>query len=427
MSLGLRLLAHLSSPALDSDSFLSTIEKWLLNQYAFIHPKFWRSEAGSHPILLCQLHPAAEDVELSLAQPDQLVVSANTTTVGPGYHMFLATLLKQLGNAIGAEWEKSLNESDEFGDETGYFFASDEIRLREEMTLWLSSLAGAFFNDPELSGCRDIALCLPMNPQFTSGSLVLTPMGPRDRDWLANTARDGHLGVDFFAWWNQGFTSEYFLNRARALMWTEVRWRAPIDSSEIGVLEDVADCLQKAYELGPTLTFPWSEWKQVLALLNRDDGLKTLLTSKADYSPSIGYRRNSVLVSLPGGWRIRVPGSFSEFTSDEQNVLSAMDPPREIWFTAYRFKSPSVEEFMAATNHIERSQLDLKIERHGYFATASISKMKTEKGDSYFSLKSSNISIAGRSVCTIIFPTQDQKEWALDTWRSLEPPPEPTT
>src|SRR5215469_18965428 len=110
MSLGLRLLAHLSSPVSEPSAFLSGVEGWLNRNYAFMRPKLFRTEIDSSPALLCTLHPAAEDLELVLIQPDQLLVSANTTTVGPGYHMFLVSLLKDLTKTIGASWERSQNE-----------------------------------------------------------------------------------------------------------------------------------------------------------------------------------------------------------------------------------------------------------------------------------------------------------------------------
>jgi len=56
-------------------------------------PRIRQGMVEAAPTLFCQLHPAAEEIELSLIDPEHIVVSANTTTVGPGYHIFLVSLL----------------------------------------------------------------------------------------------------------------------------------------------------------------------------------------------------------------------------------------------------------------------------------------------------------------------------------------------
>jgi hypothetical protein len=60
------------------------------------------------------------------------------------------------------------------------------------MTAWLAGLAGTFFDGTFDSDSSGIALCLPMNPQFESTQLAMTPLGPRDREWLRRTAADGN-------------------------------------------------------------------------------------------------------------------------------------------------------------------------------------------------------------------------------------------
>ncbi|HXR40505.1 MAG TPA: hypothetical protein VN776_15495 [Terracidiphilus sp.] len=424
MSLGIRLLAHLSRPSTTQEELIVQMESWLRLKYSDMLPRTRREVVDSTPTLFCRMHPAAEEFELSFVGPSQLVASANTTTVGPGYHVFLTSVLKDLAHEFHARWVRAAEDSEDYGDETGYFFTGDEKRLNAEMMSWLAALAKIFFDGSLDPDDRGIALCLPMNPQFEVEQPASTPLGPRDREWLHRTAQDGGSGTDFFAWWTPGFNAEYYLGRALAQMWTDVRWRPPISESETLALEDVAGSLRRAYELNPSLRYPWAEWKQVLELLNRDGAEAELVNSRVEGEPTIGYRRKEVTVALPGGWGIKTPGSFSDFEPDDDNDLCAIDPPREIWFTAYRFEAASSPSaFESVKNDRKKSGADYLIERDDYFAQATISNKRRETGEEYFVLNSSNLAIGTRAVCTILFSDPDQEDWAVETWQSIQPPP----
>ncbi len=426
MSLGIRLLARLTEPPPTQEELIVRMDEWLRFKYSEMLPKTRREVVDSTPTLYCRMHPAAEDLELSFVGPSQFVASANTTTVGPGYHVFITSMLKDLAHEIHARWERPAEDSEEYGDETGFFFTGDAKDLNAEMTAWLAALANTFFDGSLDSEDGGIALCLPMNPQFEAEQPAKTPLGPRDLEWLRRTAQDGNSGTDFFAWWTPGMNAEYHLGRALTQMWVDVRWRPPINDLEKEVLGDVADSLRRAYELDTSLQYPWSEWRQVLTFLDRDGPELELVDSRAEGEPTIGYRRNHVTVALPGGWRIKTPGSFSDFEPDDDDDLCAVDPPKEIWFTAYRSEvTSSANEFQSAKKDKKNDPADFLIERDHYFAQAAISKKRRETGEEYFVLNSSNLAVGTRAVCTILFSDPDQKDWAIDTWQSIQPPTDP--
>lgn len=423
MSLGLRLLAHFSKPAQTQTDCSEQIEKWVRKRCSEMHPKTRREEVGSIPTLYCQFHPAAEEVELEFLGPSQLVVSANTTTVGPGYHVFVTSLLKELAQEFQAQWERPKDDSPDYGDETGFFFTGNENSLKDEMTRWLAAVASSVLDSPDSEGGGS-ALCMPMSPQFEVDAAAWGPLGPLSREWLQNTALNGASGMDFFAWPTPGFNAEYYLGRALAQMWVDVRWRNPVNEAERVVLEDVADSLHRAFEFDPGLHYPWAEWKQVLGFLNRKGKEAAFVTPHVEGPPVIGYRRKEIHVVLPGGWGMKIPGSFSEFESDDQNDLCALDPPREIWFTAYRFdRASSHNAFVTANRDEIRSHAEHTIEHENYFGSAALSKGRRSTGEEYFVLKSSNLAPRGRSICTILFSDAEEEDWAVNTWRSIVPPP----
>jgi hypothetical protein len=418
MSLGLRMLATLPETRPDAGPFLARLEEWLCTRYATMRPVTRIAQIGAVPGLLCKLHPAAENLEISLIEPRQLVASANTTTVGPGYHVFLTALLKDLAAETGAVWEP---ESEEYGDETGYFFDGDLDRLQTEMRSWLAALAGLFFNGALDSDSRGIPLCMPISPQFESTEAAITPLGPRDREWLRRTAADGSQGTEFFSWWQPGLDAAYYQRRALAQLWTDVRWRPSANEQEVSVLTDIADCLKMAYELDPSLEYPWAEWKQILEYLGTERPESVTVERQAHGTPLIGYRRNRILAGLTGGWSIRIPGSFTDFEVDEEGSLYAIDPPREVWFTAYRIEGETAKTFEARKTKMMNDHADRIIDRETYFAQANIRRVKRDSGEQYFVLDTSNLKIGAHSVCSILFSSADETGWAYDIWSSLEP------
>lgn len=424
MSLGFRLLARLSSPAFDPDQLMQGIENWVRKKYPDAVLRIRQGRVEPFPAVFCLLHPAAEEVELSLTSPDQVVASANTSTVGPGYHVFLASLLKDWAHDFHAAWDLPQESSDDYGDETDYFFSGDEESLFNNMTSWLQAVANSFFDGSLKADDQGMALCLPMDPQFEMQVPAITPLGPRGRDWLYETSKDGNRGKDFFAWWTPGFNAEYYSGRALAHMWSNVRWRSPVNDTEETILKDVANSLRSAHRLNPSLPYPWAEWQGILALLGGNDADKRLVSSHVEGNQTIGYRRRNVVVSLPGGWRMRVPGSFSDFVSDQDNDLCAVDPPREIWFTSHRSTSAAHREtFESVKKEMKQDGPEYLIEREDYIAKAMVSKKRRDSGEDYFVLNSSNATLDRRCVCTILFSQPGEKEWALEVWRSIQSPP----
>jgi hypothetical protein len=72
---------------------------------------------------------------------------------------------------------------------------------------------------------------------------------------------------------------------------------------------------------------------------------------------------------------MNVPGSFSDFAADDGGDLCAVDPPKEIWFTAFKFDVASSRRgFESAKNERKKTRADYLVERDGYFAQATISK-----------------------------------------------------
>ena len=263
-------------------------------------------------------------------------------------------------------------------------------------------------------------LCLPIGTIFESNARCLGPLGPRDEDWIKKVAENEDHGQDFFAWWNSGLNAEYFLGRALARMWTEIRWRKPISDLEHRVLKYVIGSLDIAYKLNPELEFPWAEWQEMLVFSGMENSEMDFVRDRASNTKaSAGYRRREVRVSLPAHWSLRIPGSFSSFIADEEGDLCAEDPPRTIWFTAYNFATEPEECFADACQRLLEKPPTMLVQYDRYLARAEIKKNNDED---YYILTSSNVCATGRCVLTVVFRDVDEREWAENVWRSLRPP-----
>jgi hypothetical protein len=252
--------------------------------------------------------------------------------------------------------------------------------------------------------------------------LAITPLGPREIDWFVGIS-DGTIEAKaFFPWFEKGLNAAYFLNRAYVHMWTSVRWRKPINDSETALLRSISNSLEMAYKLDPTLNFPWNEWCEILGLINKDTAEYEFVRAKAIGAGSVGYRRKIVRTQLPGYWSIETEGSFSDFESDEDGILSSFDPPREIWFTAYSFSADDpFNRFEEMRDELKAENPELIEERANYIASAEMEKKEAD-GQPYYILQSSNITLLNRCVCTIVFTNSEEKDWAIRVWRSLAHP-----
>ena len=89
MSLGLLLRGILPSSA-GEPTTLELVESWLRDTCGSVLRKIVIGEEYGFPALLVDLHPAAETLSIVL-EDSVIVASAQTSAVGPGYHISFAT------------------------------------------------------------------------------------------------------------------------------------------------------------------------------------------------------------------------------------------------------------------------------------------------------------------------------------------------
>jgi len=123
MGVGLRLIGRHEGGA----DLLSRVDDWIRQECR----EAWMAaanvtDADGRPALQVLLHPTAESVEIVSWDPKTLVVSAKTSSVGPGYHLYLCDVVKRIGEALSVAWDPPDAER-QTGDDTGFFHAGDVL------------------------------------------------------------------------------------------------------------------------------------------------------------------------------------------------------------------------------------------------------------------------------------------------------------
>src|SRR2546423_1432700 len=124
MGVGLYLQGHSGGGEAPSPkALLQRVEEWAVAKAGdpLTSWEIGKGHEGKSALFL-KLHPAAEVVEIAALGGGRLLVSAKTSSVGPGYHASLCDLLKRLGKSLGVTWAPPEEEGDEG---TRYFHRRD--------------------------------------------------------------------------------------------------------------------------------------------------------------------------------------------------------------------------------------------------------------------------------------------------------------
>ena len=375
----------------------------------WIEGKTFGLEGAGHPTLSLRLHPAAEAVSVVAAGQARVVVKASTGAVGPGYHRFICALLRQLGETLQISWAER-DDSNGVGDSTGYFDTGDVAALEREMFSHLREIASQALK-LRRRGSPTVAMPMREGLLFDHAGAFLTPLGPRDDAWLEAVRQDPTRGADVFPWWGPGITPTNRLNRALVRLWIEMVWRPPLLEGERKLFGDVAHQLERAWREDPSLPFPWREWRELLGFLGRGGTLAEEVSRRAGMEPDlarVGYRRGALRVSLPAGWVICVPGSLAE-ESLPDGTWVARDHRRQVRFVALEGQGgPTLPPAGRALTH------------RGARVVSEASVRFEASAAKEGSLTALCHSGGKRALCLITSTDHEDRDWALQTWRSID-------
>jgi hypothetical protein len=403
-------------------ALVDDIESWLREDAKEMLVALRRlpGDAGRTAVRL-RLHPAAGEVEVAVAEGGHVSAVGATAEVGPGYHTYLAHLLRRLGTENGITWEPPDVQAGT-GDLTGFFETGRREDAEGPLLVWLRDTLQRACDQRALRG-EPFELLAPTADRFTFDGAIATPLGPRDDAWLSAALANPRTAVEIWPWFADATDARYLLNRALCLMWTEIRWRPAIEEGEPEVVDEVLRLLRRAFPLEPSLPYPWREWKELLDIARDPDPMRERVDQEAAAAPEgppIGYRRNPVRV-VQAGWQLTVPGSFATHRTDDE--LRASEGDRTITIAA----SPTADQAgpMAAETFLDRvaAHLGPEVLHHRDGEVVSRAKLGLDPTsvvevailEGYAAVRGS-----GAAIRIVIHDAADW-EWALDMWRSLRP------
>jgi hypothetical protein len=355
--------------------------------------------------LVVGLHPAAGPFRITAYRYGRLVLSAATTGAGPGYHEYVCEIARNLERTLGIQWVSRLGE----GDWTTFWDSGDSQAVKMAMLIWLHQVARQAQPHVEEFG---ISFSMGMDVVFESDLPIQTPMGPRDRNWLGAITQDPRAGYDIFPWWHTGQDAAFYLNRALSRMWTEVRWRAPIDDAETKTIDRVLDDLESAHRVDPSRSYPVREWQELAAYRNRP---VPGLPEAAPGVPLVGYRRRPVRVGHQG-WTLQIPGSLG--TPPAEGSFFASDSVRNVAMFALKPKKGRMDTADFLGRAFPSTKPGLLVADGDGISTRAAFVPPKSAGDAFLL---SCAAVEPRSGLSLWIASKDDgdRDWAVETWRSL--------
>lgn len=383
-------------------------------------------DGEDRPLLHIVLHPVSLPVEVRLGGSGKVRVTAATSAVGPGYHQYLCSLLRQFASEFGFGWV-----ADDCTDPTGFFATRNRAAVEQA---FLRCLGEQCATNPNRIG-------LPHTQQFSYPAEVLTPLGPRTHAWVASVAADPTRGADFFPWWLPNLDAAFYRNRALARMWCDFPWRPPLTEAEGELTDQIANDLATAFKIDPAGELPWAEWLELLAAIEmdakgdqfcvtpRDPVLSVELWKRTGPPPGkpnslrIGYRRFPVRVMLDAGWSVEVPGDFAQEWDEDRN-WTAWNATRTVWFRRVGFTKPDGSEptpnevLELGQRSLPEGEMLTPLDAGGVRGAAVYGPVE-EDGRTVWRLSG----VAGASgqlaVCNVYSESDTDRDWAVHTWQSL--------
>jgi hypothetical protein len=397
---------------------LDDIADWWWRHAPELEPHVRIDGSAVPPTLALTLHPAVEPVTFEITGPGTLAISANTSTGGPGYHRTLIDRLRRMARELSIGWGRG-QFVEGIGDPTGYFETMDGVAVDDAMLDWAHAIATSVIEEAD-EGATELAIGMSTDLAIRNGAFANTALGPRDRAFFERIVADREAGTALFAWWSDSPDARFYLDRALVRMWSEVRWRAPLDDDERATLIDVDRDLERA-AAGEAGDIPWQEWDEIRGLLGKPPVSRPdapLSERDATKRGPIGYRRGRIGARY-GDWVLDVPGSMAETVIDDGDRV-LYDDSANIRVATYERPNRSPEE--SATDAILEygltdGRLAAVIDADGVVGWASDHKLV---GDEAGFLALQGIAAVPEALAFVtISHAPTLTDWAADTFRTL--------
>jgi hypothetical protein len=396
---------------------VSAIDEPVLRDLAGVHP----ADSG----LEVYLHPAAERLEL-IRDGVAVICSAKTSTCGPGYHAYVVELLQRAGSKVGIDWTLD----GDYGDETGYWTDRSFERLQEQMAGWLHAVSGSIVK--HAAEYQNLMINMPLGfPTLADGGkhTIITPIEPRTAEWFELAARSREealrLAPGFFPWWNHGQDGEFWRGLGLVWAWGNLSWSPPTSDEERATYQLVLTAFQRAAAAGAG-GLPNDEIDEVASLLAADED--TDLPPADSFPMRIGYRRRRLRRPLTGRWQVTLPGYFYHGEENDGGTVVYWYGDRTVRgssFTVTRRdgRAATAAEMVANMTPPENPDAEVIDERASDPPGWATVEWKDDENGCYWELTGQTGAVNDLCLTTICYEDEADREWAVNTWRTVSRPP----
>ncbi len=377
--------------------------------------------------LSVMLHPAGSPLEFTW-QPDHTIQAwAKTSTAGPGYHHYVVEVLNRVGRTCGLDW------SWDGADESGYALTWNYEGLQDKMAELLQHMA-SLFADYGSKGYSDLAVNMPAGWARPKGAgFVVSPVGPLSQEWWmevsqADEDRLGQLAEEFYPWWDREEDAAFWRKTGSVLMWCEVPWHPPVDDREREVCEAALECFKRAGTMDPSIEVPKAEMNELQELLARDPDAP----AEPPRTAGIGYRRGTMAWPATGEWTVDLPGYFYEQIEEDGSEIVLWFDDRTVRLSSLTVSRKDGQpepprEMLPDKEPDELRGAEVIDYEQGHLAGWAAIRRAEEDGEQYWQLHGTMAAANTLAIATICYVDSDDKQWAIDAFKSLShPDPEST-
>lgn len=421
------IIARLPTP----ERLIADAQSWVDAEYrTFVrtsHVGEGKSDAAPTAVLEIDLHPAADPVSVSVDAEGIVRAAADASIAGPGYQTFVARLLERMGDELQITWSEPAESRPIDGPPAWVgarvALADRSAVERDHLALLGHQLARAA--EQCRRGVAGVQVGMRPGTQFAFDGAIGTMLGPRDEAWLERALKDARVATDIRPWWTDAPDAHYMLKRALVLLWTEIRWRQPADDRERATMDEALGLLRWALPSDPTLSYPWREWAELIALRGLPDTASAQVAPRAEQVdaslPLIGYRRRPVTINHEG-WILQIPGSFGEVRNADE--WSGRDRGRMVTLAATVTRTAdgdpqSADWFLTQV----ASDLVTGVLHHQDGELRGVARLTTDasSGVEVAVLAGFSAVTGSGAAIRIQFEEGEAYRWAIDLWRSLRP------
>jgi len=225
----------------------------------------------------------------------------------------------------------------------------------------------------------------------------------KDLEWAAQ---------EFFIWWNKKDDDHFYKKTGIALLNVECPWHCPADDKEKKLLGNIDNCFELSKQLNPQIDLPLQDWATIRNFL---DEVETDIPNT-----DFGYKKRLMTFDLAGKWMIDLPGNLYYAVDDNTEVYYDHDRNvRNISYTRNDGKADQeyADGFFQSKDNAGAEFLTSGTDMAGKGIVYYSIDKETEQ--EYWVLQGVKVKGDKFVFSTICYPTEEYKQWAIDTWNSI--------